>query len=506
MLTANSPSNRAFIVIIGGVILGLLAGVLVGAQPLFLGLGLGAIAALVYFFADFERSVLALLIFRCSLDNFGSLDGALRQIPAIYAITFDFFTLICVVVLLLTNRTLKTDKFWWFFAGWIMFQGLWLVLMPLGGLGLDASFIGDSLKEWTRMFSWLMVYLLVMQLRGRMHPEKVVNGLFLALIIPLTIASMQVVAPSVLPPVLSNKEPTSLAKKKMFKEGPKAPKGEVTRVKATLGHSNGFATYLLLFIGLTWWKITQSKKRWPWFLLLGILAFFFVGTKALFSLMMLAVFIFVLVSFQANFVNLLGGAFFMALVIALFLSTEFGQQRLSSLSGTPLFNPEIDYSRAILLSKSDYNSFNWRISQWTYLLNAWTRFPYLGYGIGTSMRISANKLLPHNDYVRALIEGGILGLTSYLFFFGAQIVRFTQLLRWVPKKSSQRSLCMVLFAILLAIPVGMITENIWSHTTFFFYWWALFAVAGWNWDTKKEDSPPELRLPAYTRLNPMREV
>jgi len=35
---------------------------------------------------------------------------------------------------------------------------------------------------------------------------------------------------------------------------------------------------------------------------------------------------------------------------------------------------------------------------------------------------------------------------------------------------------------LLAMMVGMITENIWTHTALFFYWWTLFAVAGWNWE------------------------
>ena len=165
-LTPKKNSNNALWVGIGGVLFGILAGVAVGAQPLYLGLGLGAISALIYFFTDFERAVLVLLIVRSALDNF-----SVQQIPAVYAVGLDALTLLYVVILLLTNKTVKTDRFWWFFAGWVALQGVWLVLMPLGGLGLDASFIGDSLREWTRLFSWLMVYLLVMQLRGRVPPE-----------------------------------------------------------------------------------------------------------------------------------------------------------------------------------------------------------------------------------------------------------------------------------------------------------------------------------------------
>ncbi len=481
----DKSSNNALWVGIGGVVFGLLAGVLVGAQPLFFGLGLGAIAALVYFFVDFERAVLGLLIVRSSLDNF-----SLQQIPAAYSLGLDTLTLLYIAILLLNSRTIETDKFWWFFAGWVGLQGMWLLLMSFGGLGLDASYIGDSLREWTRLFSWLMVYLLVMQLRGRVPPEKIISALFFALLIPLTIAFLQTVAPSILPPLLSARAPEVVIQEV---KGISASIDQGPRIRGTLGHSNGLATYLLLFMSLTWWKLSRSKKRWPWVLLMGILAFFFVSTKALFSLMMLAVFVFVLVAFRASFVSIIGGVGLFALVLALFLSTEFGQGRISSIANTPLLNPNIEISRAILLSKRDYNSFNWRIAQWSYLLGAWQNHPYLGYGLGTSMRISTNRLMPHNDYVRALVEGGIVGFVTIIFFFGKQIARLVQLRRWLPLWSSQRALCTILLALLLSIPVGMITENIWSHTTFFVYWWTLFAIAGWNWNEKPPESTPEFR-------------
>jgi hypothetical protein len=486
----DSNANHALWVGVGGVVFGLLAGVLVGAQPLFFGLGLGAVAALVYFLVDFERAVLGLLIVRSSLDNF-----SLQQIPAAYSIGLDTLTLLYVAILLLTSRTIETDKFWWFFAGWVMLQGMWILLMLFGGLGLNASFIGDSLREWTRLFSWLMVYLLVMQLRGRVPPEKVISALFFALLIPLTVAFIQTVAPSILPPLLSARAPEVVIQEV---RGISASIDQGPRIRGTLGHSNGLATYLLLFMSLTWWKLSRAKKqkRWLWGLLLGILAFFFVSTKALFSLMMLAVFVFILVAFRASLVSLFGGICLFGLVLALFLSTEFGQGRISSIANTPLLNPNLEISRAILLSKRDYNSFNWRIAQWSYLLGAWQNYPYLGYGLGTSMRISTNRLMPHNDYVRALVEGGVAGFITIIVFFGQQIARLVQLRRWLPVWSAQRALCTVLLALLLSIPVGMITENIWSHTTFFVYWWTLFAIAGWNWNEKPMDeseSTPEFR-------------
>ncbi len=268
-------------------------------------------------------------------------------------------------------------------------QGLWVILLPVGGLGLDASYLTDAVREWTRLFSWLMVYLLVMQLRGRIAPAKVISILFLGLLVPLTVAAMQTFLPqSLLPSIIAAKAATD------------SPFAEASRISGTLGHSNTFATFLLLFISLTCWKIKQEKNRLIWISLLILILFFYVSTKALFSLMMLGVFVLVLIVPRVNPIRLLGGLLIIGIVITLFASTEFGQARLGSIANTPLLNPNIDVSRAILLSAGDNNSFNWRIAQWSYLLDQWKQFPIFGFGLGTSIYVSTNKLLPHNDYVR----------------------------------------------------------------------------------------------------------
>jgi len=48
-----------------------------------------------------------------------------------------------------------------------------------------------------------MVYLLIMQLKNRLPPEKVISTLFLSLVIPITVAVMQMFLPSLLPAFLS---------------------------------------------------------------------------------------------------------------------------------------------------------------------------------------------------------------------------------------------------------------------------------------------------------------
>lgn len=451
-----------------GVVIGIGVGFMSGSQPALVGLGIVAATVLVYFLTSFEQAVLALLILRSSLDVFSD-----YQVPAAFALGIDALTILYVVLQLLTGQGIKTDRFLWFFAGWIALQGMWVVLLPIGGLGLDGAGLLDSIREWIRLFSWLMVYLLVMQLKDTIPPQKVIQALFWALLLPITLAMAQIVIPSALPAIFSpiGGDTTTLE--------------SASRIRGTLGHPNTFTTLLLFFIGLTWWQLGQATKRWPWLLLLGLLAFFYVSTKALFGLMMLGVLVIVLIAPRLSLGSLIGGLLLFATVIALFASSDFGQERLGSLSGTPLLNPDIDISRAILLSESDHNSFNWRLAQWTYLLQQWQKFPIFGFGLGLSADVSTNGLYPHNDYVRALVEGGIVGLSLFFVFFGVQIARLIDLIRNSPPRSGQRDLCLVLLAILLSIPVGMITENIWSHTTLFFYWWTLLAIAGWDWSDKQ---------------------
>ncbi len=464
-------SHLALWVGLVGVGVGIVAGLLAGIQPFLLVIALVGVATVVYFFASFEQAVLGLLILRSCLDPFSA-----QQIPAAFALGLDALTLVYVAVLLLTGLNVQTDKFWWFFAGWVALQSMWIILMPLGALGLDASYLPYGIREWVRLFSWLMVYLLVMQLKGRLPPKTIISVLFLALVLPITVALMQMFVPSLVPSFLAGggEEMGSL------------PSEGESRIRGTLGLANTFATFLLLFLGLTWWKLGQSKRHWPWLLLLGLLVFLIVGTKSLFTLVMLAVFILVLIAPKLNFINLFGGLLLFATIIGLFTSSDFGQERLGSISQTPLLNPNIDRWRAILLSQGDNNSFNWRIAQWTFLLQAWENYPIFGTGIATCSYLTVLHNMAHNDYVRALTEQGIVGLSLFLIFLGAQALRLIQLFRSTRRGSAQNELILVMLAILLATSVGMITENIWSHTTLFFYWWTLFAIAGWDWSELKD--------------------
>lgn len=458
-----------------GLTVGAFIGLLSGAAPIVVGVLVISILFLTTFFLKVETVVISLLCLRVAIDCYSSL-----QLPTFFALSVNALTVLYLIVQAFQKKTIQTDWFFWALLTWWLIQGVWLILMPLNGLGFGMELFADSLREWVRLMSWVVVYLLIMQLKGKIHPIKLIHYFFWSLVAPIAVAMLQIVAPNVLPGDLNLNGGDALNA-----QGPTV--GE-SRIRGTLGHSNGFGTYLFMFIGLTQWRLGQAKEKLLWALVLGILAFFYVSTKALYSLMMLAVFITVLIAPRLSVTKLIGGIVFFALILFLFGSSEFGQDRLASIAKTPLLNPDMDISRAIILSQGDGNSFNWRIAQWDQVMKQAGLYPLFGYGLGTSIKISTNSLLPHNDYVRAYAEGGAIGFSIYVGFLMLQVGRLVQLINNSRHNLTQYNFCLTLLALFLGLPVGMLTENIWSHTMFFFYWYALLAIAGWDWSEESETS------------------
>lgn len=458
---------------------GIMLGWLAATSAIYVVGALVAVFSLVYFFQSFEQAAIGLLIIRSSLDIFSD-----QGVPALFSIWLDVLILLYVVINIVKGKEISTDRFWWFLLGWVLIQSLWVILLPLGALGSDVSALGTSLREWVRLFSWSLVYLMVLQLRGKVDPERIVNLLFISLILPISAAFVQVVVPeSLLPSFLmlvdSNSELAS-----------------ASRINGTFGHPNSFTTFLVLFIGLTCWKIEHCRQRWPWLLLLSVLIFFVVSTKSLVGLPMTAIVVFVFNFPRLTLVRFVSATVLGAAVLGLFASSEFGRSRLASLADTPLLNPDIDISRAILMRQFVNNSFNWRIDQWTSLLRAWEESPILGFGLKTSRSLTHLRNAPHNDYIRALVESGLVGLALFLLFLGVALCRLIHLYRSLSKGTAQSDLCLVLLGILLSMMMGMLTDNIFSHTTLFFYWLSLSSIVGWNWCNQEQVSSQAIRASA----------
>jgi O-antigen ligase len=462
-------------------LLGVIAVFAAGIKSFYISFVLFVPVLISLFLKNFEISVLGLLIIRSSLDPLSD-----KGLTGLYALGLSGLAISYVAYRLLFKQVVQVDSFWCFFAGWVALQGLWVVLLPLGGLGFDGEHVSEAVREWLRILSWLMAYLLTLQLKDRVSPEKFVSYMMLALIVPVGTAFLQLSVPGHL-------LPTFLAVNQ---------NQDGFRINGTLGVSNTFSTFLVLFIGLAYWKIVNVQKRLPWIGLLIALVFLLVNTKTLVGIAMLVVLMTIIVLPRLSVANLFGVILLLALVGILFMSTDFGRARLASISETPLLNPDIDVSRAVLLSAGDSNSFNWRVAQWTALMGHWQFFPLFGYGLQTTNLLGPMFAWAHNDYVRVLVEEGVVGFTLFLSFWGVQFARLLKLITSPFVQNSQKSFCTVLAAFLLATMIGMLTENVWSHTALFIYWFPLSAIANWHWQKSEHGERTTKAKPRLAHFSP----
>ncbi|MEL6468700.1 MAG: O-antigen ligase family protein, partial [Cyanobacteria bacterium J06623_4] len=384
---------------------------------------------------------------------------------------------------------------WWFLFGWVLLQSIWVVMLALEGLGGTPFMAYAAAREWTRLFSLVMVYLLVMQLRDRIAPDRLASFLLLGTVIPITLAFLQA-SPIPLPGFLQGTATWT------------EYESNVVRINSTLGYYNSFATFSLLFMALALWRMQMARRRLGWLLLVGALLYCLLLSKSLTGMVMLVVFcgIYFLPRLRGRG---LVGAIAVTMVLFFILSSDLAQSRLAELNQTPLLNPDLSISKAMVLQAADVdefrNSFNWRLLQWRNLLLHWQQHPLMGYGLNSAKKLSVFNTTSHNDYVRFLVEEGIIGFSLFLLFLMAQVIRLIQILRQSVPDSPQRALAQLVFAYMISMLVGMAAGNVMVHTATLFYLWALVALLGWPWPEKFGERSPLLRSAKHLRTLPSSE-
>lgn len=120
-----------------------------------------------------------------------------------------------------------------------------------------------------------------------------------------------------------------------------------------------------------------------------------------------------------------------------------------------------------------------RVEMWRYLLPKFTASPISGNGLGSFAFYAETGMgryyLPHNDYMRLLVDTGIIGLASYL----AALVGLAKgaIRSYLLLKDEQlRVLALVFVTVLVAYFLGSITENLFRAGTTQTYFWTLAGI------------------------------
>ena len=119
------------------------------------------------------------------------------------------------------------------------------------------------------------------------------------------------------------------------------------------------------------------------------------------------------------------------------------------------------------------NSLQWRLEYWADVLPLAQRNPVTGIGFEAVQNTSPSGLPPHNAFVQAYVELGMLGLAALLAVIVTVALALRQRIRHA-EPGLERALALAAAGIALGLLAQTLTENLLSQTMAFWY----FAAAG----------------------------
>ncbi|MEV6985042.1 O-antigen ligase family protein [Sphaerisporangium sp. NPDC051017] len=132
-----------------------------------------------------------------------------------------------------------------------------------------------------------------------------------------------------------------------------------------------------------------------------------------------------------------------------------------------------DLSQNYTAGGYEANSLVWRFNHWIEATSLLPENPITGTGLGTARLILYKEV--HNDYVRALVESGIVGLLAYLgllaalFIAARQALRATSPVPGVRSPDPSRGIAVGFTGCVTAFAVSALTDNIMTAVVVMWY-------------------------------------
>jgi O-antigen ligase len=125
---------------------------------------------------------------------------------------------------------------------------------------------------------------------------------------------------------------------------------------------------------------------------------------------------------------------------------------------------------------SSGNSLAWRFSYWGQVSSLNHNNPITGIGLSGTKYVSDQSKAPHNDYLRAYVETGVVGLLGYLLVLISLVVIAHRALRNA-EEGLPRGIAVGFAAVLTAYAVDSFGDNLMSEVVVLWYFYAFAACA-----------------------------
>lgn len=183
------------------------------------------------------------------------------------------------------------------------------------------------------------------------------------------------------------------------------------RAYGTFAHPDSAAMFFAIAAIASLWRHLDNGQRRSDALLTALFAAALVATVSIDGLITLAAMLTALGVLRPGSVRTkLGPCLIAGVVVVAFFATPLGPLRLANES-----------SSSLAATGEPNSSVAWRLKKWKTLIPEWEGSPAFGRGLGTTTTTEAtleNRFAgkpPHNEYIRYLVETGIVGLTILLW-------------------------------------------------------------------------------------------
>jgi putative inorganic carbon (HCO3(-)) transporter len=299
-----------------------------------------------------------------------------------------------------------------------------------------------SLLELLRIVAAVMMFIVLEQLIvNRVLLRQVVLAVFLSLLFPLAYTALGFLTGSPVSEV----------------------KGAFTRITGPFATSNTFGRYLMVMIIFGVALYPHLERGWQVALvaLLTPSAIFLALTYTRTAIIgtVIGLVVVGLIQSKRLLVTLLALS-----IAALILVPQFSS-RFTSLA-------DVDPS-----GQPSGNTLMWRLSYWTEILPLANSSPVTGIGLGSTQLSTDEAKQPHNDFIRAYVETGLLGLGAYLAMLIALVGLGGRAVRASPARSFDRGVGAGFLGCAVAFVAVSIAANVLSSVVLLWYLFAFAAAA-----------------------------
>jgi putative inorganic carbon (HCO3(-)) transporter len=345
---------------------------------------------------------------------------------------------------------------------WLAFLGVALI----SALAADRPL--ESMAEWGRIATVVaMLVVLQQMLGGGLDVRRVLTACYVSAVIPLGVAAYQAVS-----------------------SGASGSLG-TSRVHGTFAHSNAFGFYLVILIVMG----------------VALLPHVTLNVKPLFLAVLWASAFAIILTFSRGswFALLIGLIVVGALQSPRAILLTLGVAAVVVVSVPPVTARLLDLQPGPSVAGIEGNSLAWRLEYWSSVIELANDSPIIGIGPKMTQYVTDSAKVPHNDYLRAYVETGLLGLSAFIAVLAALIQTARNALRWAPPGFGQ-GIAVGFAGCVASFLLFSVAENLMSQVVVLWYFvaFAASAVTASRWRPDSESTRSGVASQRTSSVLPLR--